>query len=111
MELAQTAARNLSAVYSDVSITTFEEASVGNQFVFQVFGWAYRRGGICFGNYRISVGRGLEAKDNGNISTVSQSVSPKRKAILGSPAQMNSLLLSYVDEVSRQLAEHIATMR
>jgi len=110
-EVADAASRNLSAVYDTVSIATFEEANAGHPLVFQVLGWAYRRSGICFGNFRISIGEGLEVKDNGYIDTKRPAVTSKRKAILGAPAEMNTLIRSYVDEVSRNFASRVGEMR
>lgn len=106
--VAEVAAANLSTAYDRVSITSFNDAISEDELVFQVFGWTFRRGGVCFGNFRVSLGFDLEVKDNGFIDTISAVTSPKRKAILGSPAKLNESLLVYVDDVSARLAERMA---
>ncbi len=103
-------AGKLAAAYPGATITVAENVQ-DDQLVFQVFGWVFRRSGLCFGNFRVSAGRGLETTEDGFIDVRIPVAVTKRSAILASPETMNARALTFAEDASQTFSTQINAMR
>lgn len=109
--IANSVSGALSTAYDDVTVATADAVQQDDRLVFQIFGWVFRRSGLCFGNFRISVGTGLERTEDGFVDVQTPVAATKRNAILASPETMNARALTFAETAARQFAEQINTMR
>ncbi|MEQ9490838.1 MAG: hypothetical protein RIM72_17790 [Alphaproteobacteria bacterium] len=108
--VADAVASKLSSVYPGTTVALAENVE-DDQLVFQVFGWVFRRSGLCFGNFRVSAGRGLETTEDGLIEVRAPVAVTKRSAILASPETMNARSLTFAEDAAQAFAKQIGTMR